>query len=153
MILLSIYYNNACFIEEAHGKSLGERAALMAEKWRCLSAEEKKVYESRVQEADEAPMEVLSVKERKDIMMRIARRHQTDVSYSIIQYYISYICELSYKHSGEYCPAVGFSSSKYVLSRWRDSYCADKRDLNSHPAILVTFQSHFLYGELSVKFV
>ena len=50
----------AIHAEEAHGKTLGERAALMAEKWKCLTAEERKVYESRVQEANDAPLEVLS---------------------------------------------------------------------------------------------
>ena len=71
------------YAEEAHGKSLGERAALMATQWRRLTSEEKKIYESKAKEANEAPLEVMSTKERKEIMMRIARRHQSDVSHII----------------------------------------------------------------------
>ena len=67
------------FPEEACGKTFGERAALMAEKWRSLPAQEKEVYSKRVQEVSECPMEALSFKEKKDIMMRIAKRHQADV--------------------------------------------------------------------------
>ena len=67
-------------LEEACGKTLGERSSLMAERWRSLSVEEKEVYERRVQAVKETPMGVLSAKEKKVIMMRIARRHQADVS-------------------------------------------------------------------------
>ena len=56
----------------------------MAEKWRSLSAEEKEVYFSRVREVNECPLEALNFKEKKDIMMWIAKRHQADVGSIII---------------------------------------------------------------------
>ena len=38
----------------------------MAEKWRTLSAEEKKVYSSRVREVNECPLEALNFKGHND---------------------------------------------------------------------------------------
>ena len=52
----------------------------MAKKWRNLSAQEKEVYESKVREVNEVPLQALSAKEKRNIMIRIARRHQEDVS-------------------------------------------------------------------------
>ena len=43
---------------------------------------EKEMYEKKVQEADNTPLDVLSLKE-KDIMLRIAKRHQADVGLHI----------------------------------------------------------------------
>ena len=56
----------------------------MAEKWRSLSEEEREKYDNQAQKANECPLETLSPKEKKDIMMRIARRHQTDVCYECV---------------------------------------------------------------------
>ena len=71
---------------EAQGKSLGERSSLMAEKWRDLSIEEKRTYEQRMDEVDvdESMQENLSPKDKRDILMRITKRHQADVSFDII---------------------------------------------------------------------
>ena len=46
---------------------------------RSLPAQEEEVYSNRVREVNECPMEALNFKEKKDIMMRIAKRHQADV--------------------------------------------------------------------------
>ena len=46
-----IYYD-VCFLEEVRGKSLGERAALMAEKWRSLSEEEREKYDDQAQKVN-----------------------------------------------------------------------------------------------------
>ena len=54
----------------------------MAKKWKSLTMEEKEVYERKVQEVNEVPSQVLSTKEKRDILMRIARRHQADVSFT-----------------------------------------------------------------------
>jgi len=55
----------------------------MAVKWRSLSVKEKEMYEKKVQEADNIPLDVLSLKEKTDIMLRIAKRHQADVGLHI----------------------------------------------------------------------
>ena len=72
--------------EEAQGKSLGERSSLMAEKWTDLSIEEKRTYEQRMDEVhvDESKWENVNPKDRRGIMMRIAKHHQADVSFDII---------------------------------------------------------------------
>ena len=72
---------DVCLLKEVRGKTLGERAALMAEKWRSLSKEEREKYDNQAQKANECPLETLSP---KDIMMRIARHHQTDVCYECV---------------------------------------------------------------------
>ena len=52
----------------------------MAKKWRELPQERKNEYKKQAQKIEELPMDNLTVKERKDIVMKIARRHQADVS-------------------------------------------------------------------------
>ena len=67
------------FIEEASGKSFKERAALMGEKWRSLPTEKKEDYKRKAQEIKDCPLETLTQKEKRDVIMRMARRHQSDV--------------------------------------------------------------------------
>ena len=66
----------------------------MAEKWKCLTSDERNIYESRVLEANETPLEVMSMKEGKEIMLRIAKCHPSDVSHFVVTLYsvISNIC-------------------------------------------------------------
>ena len=69
-------------IEDMQGKSLGEKSARMAEAWRKLSEEEQSTYSNLANRSNsnaETP-ECLSVAEKKKIVMRMAKRHQGDVS-------------------------------------------------------------------------
>ena len=69
-------------IEDIQGKSLGEKSARMAEAWRKLSEEERSTYSNLANRSNsnaEIP-ECLSVAEKKKIVMRMAKRHQGDVS-------------------------------------------------------------------------
>ena len=121
----------------------------MAEKWRNLSAQEKEVYKSKVQEVNEVPLQALSAKERRNIMIRIARRHQEDVSVTIFP--------STYPHKMLHIQA---NTAEQLGFEVANMYCLDgevvtvgtrkgKAYLNSHPAILSTFQSKFLYGKPS----
>ena len=66
-------------IEDMQGKSLGDKSARMAEAWRKLSEEERSNLANRSNSNAEIP-ECLSVAEKKKIVMRMAKRHQGDVS-------------------------------------------------------------------------
>ena len=55
-----MYIYDVCFLEEVLGKTLGERAALMAEKWRSLSKEEREKYDDQAQKVIECPLETES---------------------------------------------------------------------------------------------
>lgn len=53
----------------------------MAKRWRELSQEVKDAYKEQAEKIEELPMDTLTSKERKDVVMKIARRHQADVRY------------------------------------------------------------------------
>ena len=55
----------------------------MAEKWRDLPVEEKTMYKQRAEEVEESPLENLSPEEKKRMVVRIAKRHQADVSFAV----------------------------------------------------------------------
>lgn len=118
----------------------------MANKWRGLTSEEKKAYQSKVKDVNEAPLETLSTKERKEIMMRIARRHQSDVSHckqSVLMHCI-------YIYQANTAEQLGFQlASMYYIDGETVTVGTKggKAYLNSHPAILSSFQSQFLYGQ------
>ena len=83
--MLTALHNNFVLLhdtlaQEACGKSLGERSALMAQKWRSLTHQQRESYEKRESEAHEAPLEVFSLLERNNIMLRMTKRQQADVS-------------------------------------------------------------------------
>ena len=78
----SYFRHIALNIEDMQGKSLGEKSARMAEAWRKLSEEERSTYSNLANRSNsnaETP-ECLSVAEKKKIVMRMAKRHQGDVS-------------------------------------------------------------------------
>ena len=52
----------------------------MAKKWRELPQERKNEYKKQAEKIEELPLDNLTPKEQKDIVMKIARRHQADVS-------------------------------------------------------------------------
>ena len=66
-------------MEEASGKSFKERAVLMAEKWRKLPPEKREEYKWKAEEIKEYPLEILTKKQKQDVIMRMAKRHQSDV--------------------------------------------------------------------------
>ena len=51
----------------------------MAEKWRSLPEEKKDEYRHKAEEIKEHPVQALTQKQKRDIIMRMARRHQSDV--------------------------------------------------------------------------
>ena len=53
----------------------------MGEKWRSLPSEQKDVYKKRAEEMKECPLETLSRKQKHDMMMKMAKRHQLDVCF------------------------------------------------------------------------
>ena len=55
----------------------------MAEKWRDLPVEEKTMYKQRAEEVEDSPLENLSPEEKKRMVVRIAKRHQADVSFAV----------------------------------------------------------------------
>ena len=75
----SYFRHIALNIEDMQGKSLGEKSARMAEAWRKLSEEERSTY-SNLANRSNSNAECLSVAEKKKIVMRMAKRHQGDVS-------------------------------------------------------------------------
>lgn len=51
----------------------------MAEKWRSLPEEKKDEYRRKAEEIKEHTVQALTQKQKRDIIMRMARRHQSDV--------------------------------------------------------------------------
>ena len=47
----------------------------MAEKWRSLPPEKKDEYRRKAEEIKEHPLETLTQKQKRDIIIRMARRH------------------------------------------------------------------------------
>ena len=66
--------------EEAKGKGLAERSALMAQKWRSMTESEKEVYRKQADDIKDNPLETMSPKDKRDLVLKIAKRHQADVS-------------------------------------------------------------------------
>ncbi len=68
-------------IVDLKGKSLGDKWKMMAEHWRSLSAEDKAKYMSSVGSDSEDSDEELSAADKKRVAIRVAKRHQGDVSF------------------------------------------------------------------------
>ena len=51
----------------------------MAEKWRKLPPEKREEYKRKAEEIKEYPLEILTKKQKQDVIMRMAKRHQSDV--------------------------------------------------------------------------
>ena len=82
----------------------------MTEKWRSLPPE-KKEYRRKAEEIQEHPMESLTQKQKRDII-RMARRHQSDVCDAILLLNVVYIILTPL---GKYSGSVGFQFCFYVL--------------------------------------
>lgn len=51
----------------------------MGAKWRSLPDNEKDKYKEKAEEIKDYPLKSLTHKERREIIMRMAKRHQSDV--------------------------------------------------------------------------
>ena len=51
----------------------------MGEKWRSLPPEKKEEYKQKAERMKEHPLETLTRKQKCDVIIRMARRHQSDV--------------------------------------------------------------------------
>ena len=60
----------------------------MAKKWRSLPPEK---YKRKAEEIQEHPLETLTQKQKHDIIMRMARRHQSDVYLLLSQIHHNYV--------------------------------------------------------------
>ena len=75
---------------------MSEKSKMMADAWRDMGIEEKKKY--RVQNVCDDEESELTPKDAKELVMRVAKRHQGEVcyasfrSYSSILFYISKSC-------------------------------------------------------------
>ena len=84
----------------------------MAEKWCSLPPEKKEEYRRKAEEIQEHPMESLTQKQKRDIIIRMARRHQSDVCDAILLLNVVYI---TLTPLGKYSGSVGFQFCFYVL--------------------------------------
>ncbi len=76
-------------ILDLKGKSLADKSQLMAEHWRSLSEEDKAKYRSSMGSDNEDSDAELSLTDKKRVAVRVAKRHQSDVSYLVIILYSS----------------------------------------------------------------
>ena len=119
-------------------------------KWQSLPDNGKDKYKEKAEEIKDCPLKSLTHKERREIIMRMAKRHQSDVCarmcVCIVCYWFFSPCQANTAEE----LGFGFAGMYYIDGELVTvGTKKGKAYLTSHPAILATFQSHFLYGNYS----
>ncbi|XP_064382532.1 uncharacterized protein LOC135331338 isoform X2 [Halichondria panicea] len=123
--------------QDLKGKTLSDKSKLMAEAWRKISTADKEKYNAVANDIEgsneEEDEEELTPEKKRQLIVRVAKRHQGDAN--LLQ---SLGCEMA---------TMMFVDKKVLSVGTTDG----KKFLQSHPAILSSFSSYFLYDDLSKK--
>ncbi|XP_064390205.1 uncharacterized protein LOC135338113 isoform X2 [Halichondria panicea] len=121
--------------QDLKGKTLSDKSKLMAEAWRKISTADKEKYNAVANDIEgsneEEDEEELTPEKKRQLIVRVAKRHQGDAN--LLQ---SLGCEMA---------TMMFVDKKVLSVGTTDG----KKFLQSHPAILSSFSSYFLYDDLS----
>ncbi|XP_064392036.1 uncharacterized protein LOC135339719 isoform X2 [Halichondria panicea] len=123
--------------QDLKGKTLSNKSKLMAQAWRKISTADKEKYNAVANDIEgsneEEDEEELTPEKKRQLIVRVAKRHQGDAN--LLQ---SLGCEMA---------TMMFVDKKVLSVGTTDG----KKFLQSHPAILSSFSSYFLYDDLSKK--
>lgn len=125
----------------------------MAQAWRQMDAAAKAKYCQEDKDEDMSSTEDLSTAEKRKVIMRVAKRHQGDVSFKIILQG-KCMCTTILPLQANMLQSLGcnvatmmFFDGQTVTVGTTDG----KKFVLSHAAILSSFNSYFLYGKCEVE--